>query len=265
MASRKHERNRHRTFGYPSEITLADEQACDVVCSECDPFPDVEFGEPRPVVDAIGWLIGIPDKLLLWDRRAKNHNVSRQTVESVSHYMADRGIQGVKVRVNQYDPVGEWKRLVANRRIAAPWKYTAGLVKQAKYILLPGRIFGRDEYNPYTDTLSLYSDIPALGMVEAAYARDVHRRRYPGTYATAQTLPIVSFWHESIATDDVIDYIAIRGTLQQQQETRRDLCARFGVAVGGDLAGVLPDGSCLYNVMGAVTGHTIATIENHLN
>ena len=251
--------------GSPSWSVAEEARSCDASGERCVPCMDVKFGKPRPVVDAVGCLLGIPDKLLLWDRRAKNHRVSRQTVESVSQYMVDRGIDGVTVRVNQYDPVGEWKRLVANRRIAAPWKYTFGLVRQAKYIVFPGRLFGRDEYNPFTETLSLYSDMPSLGMTEVAYARDVHRRRYPGTYAAVQTLPLVSLWHESIATDDVIDYVSIRGTPEQQEQIRRDLYARFGIVVGGELAGVLPDGSGLYVVVGSLMGHAVASIEDRFN
>ncbi|MEM9643727.1 MAG: hypothetical protein AAF989_01940 [Planctomycetota bacterium] len=210
----------------------------------------------------MGCLIGIPDKLFLWDRRAKSHSVSPATVAEVVDYLNHRDLRDVKIRVNQYDPVGEWGRLVSNRRIAAPWRYSVGLLKQAKYIFLPGRLFGRDEYNPYTNTLSLYSDLPSLGLVEAAYARDIAVRKCPGTYATAQMFPLVSMWHETIATDEVLTYVAIRGTQEQRRKVRRDLFARYGMQLGGEVSSVLPDGSCVYKLIGAIGGHAAAAVHD---
>ena len=223
---------------------------------------DIEYGSPRPVIDAVGTLIGIPDKLLLWDRRAKNHHVSHATSNSVNNYLSYRRLHDVKIRVNQYDPVGEWRRLIANDRIAAPWKYTFGLLKHAKYIFVPGRIFGRDEYNPYTNTVSLYSDMPSLGLAEAAYAHDIRNRQFPGTYAAVQTLPLVAMWHETLATDEVINYVAIHATPNQLHEVRRDLYARYGIALGGEVSSVLPDGGLVIEVIGAASGHTLASIQN---
>ena len=239
--------------GAQQAIGHCDQQACDW---------DVERGRPRPVIDTLGWLIGAPSKLLLWDRRAKNHHVSEDTIRHVTGYLRDRQLYGVKVRVNQYDPIGEWDRLVENTRISPGWKYTAGLLCHLRYTFLPGRVFGHDEYNPYTDSLSLYSDMPSLGMVEAAYARDVRQRECPGTYATLQTLPLISMWHETLATNEVITYIRVYGTKSQLREFRRDLYARYGVQLGNELETVLPDGSIVLQLAGAIAGHMAATCRN---
>lgn len=236
---------------------------------DCDAVPNrvggsirVHAGRPRPVIDAIGCLVGLPDKLLLWDRRAKNHDVGQRTVDDAVDYLCDRGLNDVAIRVNQYDPVGEWRRLVSNRRVAAPWRYTVGLLKQAKYIVWPGRLFGRDEYNPYTNTLSLYSDMPSLALAEAAYANDIKGRRFPGAYATVQMIPPIGVWHETLATDEVLHYIAVRGSIDQESKIRRDLYARYGMQLGSEVSAVLPDGSCLYTIAGAVSGHTLATLQD---
>ncbi len=231
----------------------------------CDNFAapvEVEFGSRRPVIDTLGWVVGIPQKLLLWDRRADNHNISPQTVQEVTDYIAYSGLQDVRVRVNQYDPIGNWDRLVENKRIAPGWKYTVGTLKQLQYIFLPGRIFGGDEYNPFTNTVNVYSDIPAMALAESAYGRDVHQRQYPGSYATAQMLPLVAMWHETIATDEVLTYVSIRGSSEQTQAIRDDLYARYGVSLGGEMGRLLPDGSLVFQVVGAVAGHATAAIEN---
>ncbi len=223
---------------------------------------DVEVGRRAPIIDGIGWVFGVPRKLLLWDRRADNHNVSHGTVSEVVDYIEASGLSDVKVRVNQYDPGGEWKRLVENKRVGAGWRYTVGTLSTLGYTFLPGRLFGRDHYNPYTNTLSIFSDVPTLALAEAAYAKDVHRRPYPGTYATVQQLPLAAMWHETLATGEVLHYVSINGSIDDQDKVRRLLYARYGMELGGVLSDVLPDGSNLYPIAGAAGGHVVAAAES---
>lgn len=231
------------------------------------PMLDVEYGRRRPVIDGIGTVLGVPRKLLLWDRRADNHRVSDETVDNVANYLGERNLADVKVRVNQYAPIGEWRRLVANKQVGAGWRYTLGTLKHLEYTLLPGRIWGGDEYNPYTNSLYLYSDAAPLALAEAAYAKDIHERHHPGTYAAAQELPIIGLWHESLATDETMSYVTERSTAKDIAETRRLLYARYGMKAGGDIGGVGPSNGLsigsFAEVIGAVSGHAIAGIENH--
>ena len=222
---------------------------------------DVEFGSRAPLVDGVGWVLGIPRKILLWDRRADNHKVSEETVGEVVQYIDHRELHDVKVRVNQYHPIGEWKRLVANKRVGAGWRYTVGAFTTLGYTVLPGRLFGGDHYNPYTNTLSIYSDAPVLSLAEAAYAKDVHKRDLPGTYATLQGFPLVSLWHETIATGEVLEYVALHGSQDEQEQVRRQLYARYGMEFGGAISGALPDGGVLLPIVGAASGHVAAAVE----
>jgi hypothetical protein len=159
------------------------------------------------------------------------------------------------VRSNQYDPIGEWGRLVANKRMAAPWKYTFGTYDLLKYTLIPGRLVGGDWYNPFTDTVHLYSDIPAIGLAKAAYAKDVHTRTLPGTYSAGQDVPILGLWHESLANAEVLDYLERRGSQPDVSEARRILIPDFGGALGSQVLGFLPYGSVYGRAAGALTGH----------
>ena len=143
----------------------------------------------------------------------------------VSSYLSERRLSDVKLRVNQYDPIGEWKRLVQNKRVAPGWKYTAGELRTAEYTLLPGRIFWHDDDNAFTNTVSIYSDTPIMGLTSSAYAKDVHQRSLPGTYATFQSLPLVAMYHETLATNEVLDYTLAKGTYRTPV-VRRILNAR---------------------------------------
>lgn len=222
----------------------------------------IEEGKKRPVIDGIGWVIGIPRKLLLWDHRADNHHVSDGTVAEITNYLEDRGLDDTVVRVNQYAPLKEWNRLVQNRKVGPGWRYTIGTLHLIKYTVLPGRIFGHDEYNPYSDSLYVYSDMPSLGLVEAAYAKDVQGRNLPGTYAAIQDLPGVALWHETLATREVITYVRIHGSKEEIEKVRHDLYARYGMETAGVVGQFAPDGAGLFTVVGAVGGHAVAAGQN---
>ncbi len=249
------------TNGNIAQASYCDGTACADPCVDINTV-DIETGKRAPVIDGVGWVLGIPRKILLWDRRADNHEVSASTVDEVAQYIDDRQLHDVKVRINQYDPGGEWRRLAANKRVGAGWRYTFGAFSTLGYTLLPGRLFGQDRYNPYTNTLSVYSDAPALALAEAAYAKDVHGRSLPGTYATAQGLPLVAMWHETLATGEVLDYVAIHGSNDEQAQVKRQLYARYGMELGGVISGVVPDGGGLFPVLGAAGGHAVAGVEN---
>ncbi|MDB5337884.1 MAG: hypothetical protein JWN70_3503 [Planctomycetaceae bacterium] len=220
----------------------------------------VEAGQPRPIIDGVGWVLGIPSKLILWDRRVDNHNVSPATQAAIVEYLDQNDLQDVCVRVNQYAPLEEWKRLRENRQVSAGWRYTAGLLSLAGYTVLPGRLFGGDRYNPYTNSVYVYSDIPALAMVGGGYAKDIHNREYPGTYAVVNELPVVSMWHETIATNDVLSYLQQQESLSELQAGYKILHPYYGSQVGGaaqNLIGVGP----VFQVAGAVVGHVTGRAE----
>lgn len=215
----------------------------------------VEHGEPNRFVDGVGWVLGAPNKIALWDRRADNHAISPETEVKLVEFLDENELQDVLVRVNQYDPLGEWKRLGSNRKLGAGWRYTLGTLNMIKYTLLPGRLWGDDWYNPYTDTINLYSDLAPLALSEAAYAKDVRERNYPGSYAAVQELPIVGMWHETVASRDVLEFVESRGTEDDREETYRILYPDYGGSWGGQAASFLPWGSVFGRLAGAAVGH----------
>jgi hypothetical protein len=231
---------------YPSEANCGDGSYTSSV--------QIVQGQPNKVVDGAGWVLGIPHKIILWDRRVDNHKVREETVSEVAQFADAYQLKDVCVRVNQYAPVDEWKRLTQNDRVSPGWRYTMGTLSLIGYTLLPGRLFGRDDYNPYTNSVYVYSDIPALGMEAAAYAKDVQSRQYPGTYAAANSLPLVSIWHETINTQDTLAYLESNGNDRQQQEGVRVLYPNYGASVGGALDSSIGVGPIL-EISGAIIGH----------
>lgn len=221
----------------------------------------VEHGEPSKLIDGVGWVLGIPSKLLLLDKRADNHNVSPETVEQTYDFLAERELDGVMVRVNQYDPVGEWKRLLDNDRVGLPWRATFGAVYTLGYTLIPGRLVGGDWYNPFTDTVNVYSDVPALAMEQAALADDTRKKSHPGFYSAVRVLPLVGIVHEARAKQAVYQHVDENGTTAERAEARRVLSPQMGRELGGQAAIFVPQGDALLSLGGAAVGHVVGRFQ----
>lgn len=128
----------------------------------------IERGRPNRVLDKSDWVwpgswLG---KLVLWDRRVDNHQIGEETEEMMRRYLAHNDLEHVKVRLNMYAPRDEFRRTVRNRSVGVGWRYTVGMIAWLQYTILPGRILGGDNYNPYSNTINLYSDIPAIAVHE---------------------------------------------------------------------------------------------------
>jgi hypothetical protein len=226
-----------------------------VACENVE--PQVERGRPNRFVDGVGWVWGIPEKVLLWDRRALNHEVSPHTEQKLVEYMAVNGMQSTKVRVNQYDPGGEWRRLAANKEVGAGWRYTFGAVRTLGYTIFPGRVFGDDNYNPYTDTVSIYSDIPALALEQGGHAKNVKGRPQPGTYASVFSLPLLALFPEKQAKDYALEYIAWEGTPAEAAAAVKTLYPQYGMEAGGQAMALVPGAGPLFMIAGAGVGHAV--------
>lgn len=215
--------------------------------------PQVEIGRPQPILDGIGWVVGIPDKILLWDRRVDRHKISEDTLLAVADYAEANNLAHVKIRANQYAPLKDWERLKNNTTVAWPWRYTFGLVSLAGETLLPGRVFGGDHFNPYTQTIHLYSDVPAIALHEAAHAKDFTRRKYQGTYAAAYA--VLPLWHETLASEDVYSYLHQRGDGVALAEADRILYPAYGTYIGNTLGNFTPQYALPVFYASVLAGH----------
>lgn len=244
----------------PKEIPLQTTYACDRLV---DSSPQIQRGQRRPIIDGIGWVVGIPSKLILWNHRVDNHSIGAETEQSIAEYLERNGLETTRVRLNQYHPLEDWRRLVRNDRVGAGWRYTFGTITVLGETLLPGRIFGGDRYNPYTDTIHIYSDVPSIALHEGGHAKDFARRQWKGTYAAAYILPIVPLYHESLATNDVLAYLEHFGTAEDQAAARKVLYPAYGTYVGSAAGSLFPPASSFLYYGGVLGGHAIGRYEAH--
>ena len=213
----------------------------------------VEVGAPNRIVDGIGWVVGIPGKVLLWDRRVSNHQIGEQTLETTTDYIAEHGLSHLKVRVNQYAPLSDWKRLQANTTVAWPYRYTVGSASVLAEAIFPNRILGGDHFNPWTQTIHLTSDIPAIALHELGHAKDFSRRKYPGTYGI-----VYGVWpiqHEAIASMEAMHHVYESGDANRIAEAQRILYPAFGTYLGGTAGQFAPQYASPLYVTAVIAGH----------
>jgi hypothetical protein len=141
--------------------------------------------------------------------------------------------------------------------MAWPWRYSIGTLSVLGETVFPGRIFGGDHFNPYTQTIHLYSDVPAIALHEGAHAKDFSRRNYPGIYAAVYGLPIVPLYHEAVATSDAIAYAQQALDENLQREAYHVLYPAYGTYVGGALGAILPIASVPTYYGSVVLGHIL--------
>jgi hypothetical protein len=220
-----------------------------------DGQPQIQRGEPRKVIDTVGWVFGIPSKLVLWNRHVENHRIGPETELAVADYLEVNGLETVRVRLNQYHPRDDWSRLVRNKSVGPVWRYTIGTISVLGETLLPGRLFGGDHFNPYTNTIHLYSDVPAIALHEGAHSKDFARRKWKGSYAAVYTLPIVPLYHESVASADVMAYLQTLGNPEQRAAACRILYPAYGTYVGSALGNFAP-ATPVY-LASVLTGHAV--------
>ncbi len=221
--------------------------------------PQFECGNRRPIVDAVGWTFGIGERISLWHWRAGNHHISPETQADIAAYMERNNLDDVKVRINQYDPAGEWTRLTQNDAMHPGWRYTFGTLSWLGYTVFPGRIFGGDDYNPYTNSIYVYSDIPSIGISEAAYAKDVHQRKHPGLYAFSQGIPGLNLIHENKAVNETLDDTLAYGDTDDLKEVYEVLYPRIGGTTGGAIDSYVTLGNTngIFGLGGLLAGHAI--------
>jgi hypothetical protein len=198
--------------------------------------------------------------LILWNWKVENHHITGETESALQEYLCANHLDDVKVRLNEYSPGDEWSRLVDNREVAAPWRYTLGALSVLFYTILPGRVFGGDNFNPYTNTINLYSDIPSVALHEAGHAKDFSLKTYKGSYAALSLLPLVSLWFEGQATGDALGYLHDKKQICRQQEAYKVLYPAYGTYIGGEalnIASFFTDVNQLLSLVAVIPGHIL--------
>lgn len=174
----------------------------------------ISFGEPSPHLVRMEKVVQFPRdairKLSGRPQLEPNDQLAQRSaaVDLAEEYLLANGMDELYIDVRTYAPREQWQRLRRNERVSPLFRYTAGSLSWLRYTLLPRTVFRSDNFDPFTNTLSLNSDDPARALIESARAKEFQRERAigPGAYATLQFVPLVPLIHESRAASDALSY-----------------------------------------------------------
>jgi hypothetical protein len=226
--------------------------------------PQITYGTPHGFLDASGWIWpgSLLDKLLLWNYKIDSHHISTQTVTAVKQFLADNELRDVKVQFNDYCVGAELRRTVRNKAIAPGWRYTLGMLTWLEYTILPGRFFGGDNYNPYSNTIHIYSDLIPVGLHESGHSKDFAGRTYKGTYAFFYIVPGFNLYPEALASTEALSYVRDKGDRQQWAACYKILYPAYGTYLGGNVGNWLAfPWNYVVEAGAVVPGHILGRIK----
>lgn len=226
------------------------------------PHPQVTRGQPLALIDGLGNVFGVLSKIILWNRKVDNHAISADSESYLVRYIdsSESRADGTHFNLNEYAPGRAFSRLVKNKKVAWPYRLLIGFPVTLIFdVLIPGRLFAGllngDSYNAYTDTVSIYSDHPAILLHEAGHAHDFNGRRYKGTYALIRLVPFVDLYQEYKASEVAFGYLINTKDHAQEIAAYKILYPAYGTYVGSYVP--FPGAS----IGGALIGHAFGRAE----
>lgn len=223
-------------------------------------------GKPNRFLDASDWIWpgSLLAKLILWNKEVDSHQISPETVAALEKYLQDNQLHDVQVLVNNYRPGNQWQRLFKNKSISGGWRYTLGILSVVGYTITPGRFFGGDAFNPYTNTVYLYSDDPAIALHEGGHAKDFASRQNKGNYAAIYQIPFVPLYHEYQATSDTLSYLQDQEQTEQQADAYVTLYPAYSTYITSPFilfGQQAPVGGLILQTFGTIPAHITGRVK----
>ncbi|MCG6168516.1 hypothetical protein LFX25_11835 [Leptospira sp. FAT2] len=221
--------------------------------------PQFEEGEPYWLLDFLGNVFGVLSKLILWNRKMSNHRFSEETKNYLKDYIRENNLKDVKVRFNQYAPIDDLVQLWKSDTVHPILKYTVGIFNWAIGAILPGRLFAGlfngDHYNPYSNTINLYSDLPSVVLHEGGHSKDFALRKYKSLYSIGYSIPFLGpLYAEARASDDALRYLRHRCDLKNELIAYRTLYPAYATYAAGPILDSVGE---LVGLAASIPGHIV--------
>lgn len=229
----------------------------------------IEFGSPIEVIDMLGNVLSIPQKIMFLSGKIDNHMISNETVAYIAEFIIHHKLYDVKVRVNQFSPHGELVRLFKNKRMNLFFRIVFGIFYLLGLLVNPGRIFGGDFYHPATNSVNLFSDHAGIALHELGHALDFKKRKYPGIYSLIRYIPFVALYQEYKASQYAIQFLKEKKYLKGEINSYRILYPAYSTYVFGAIFEFLPSPIAVvmyfpFILLGHVLGSVHATIRKKI-
>lgn len=198
-----------------------------------------ERGYSIAPIDWTANLLALPYKLLFWSWRLQNHCISTETEQDLAAFLKDKNLNEVKVYIAKFSLFGEMKRLWSNSEVAWPYRIFPGFTTT----LIAGLtdwLIGGDYYNPFTNSIHLFSDDTAIALHEGGHALDFSKRKYKGTYAIMRILTGADTYQEWVATDEALHYLQDKKMIEKEIQAYKILYPAYASYIGGALSIFVP-------------------------
>lgn len=155
----------------------------------------------------------IPEKIILLNKNYSSGNISKETIDKVEKYLEENQLWDVAVSVNEYDPKFLLERTLNNPNISNLSKYTMGILSVLVMTMLCPKLTGRvgDCYNPWANSIHLFSDDLSIALHECGHAKDFSQRENPGLYSSLSMIPFIgpfqTLYKEYQANKNVYHYL----------------------------------------------------------
>jgi len=193
--------------------------------------------------------------------------LTRTTIRIMNDYLEGNELEALHIEFQTETPKNDWDRLQANQSINPLIKYSLGSAYWLSYAIIKPSVWGKNYYDPYTNTLHINSNNDLEIMAEMSYAKIIKRQNHPGLYALGSKLPFISIWAQKQKTDEMLAYAKLKQDWELEKATIRKMYPGMLNGSSNDIARVA--GLFLgplylkpaINVGGVLIGYTIAEWE----
>ena len=149
--------------------------------------------------------------------------LSPTTIRIMNDYLEDNELEALNIEFQTETPKDDWNRLEANTSINPLLKYSLGSFDWLSNKITKPSFWGRNYYDPYTNTMHINSNNNLEIMAEMSYAKIIQRQSYPGLYALGSKLPFISFWAQKQKTNEMIAYAKLKQDWELEKATIRKM------------------------------------------
>lgn len=201
----------------------------------------VTRGKENKIVDAARSFFSLPAKLLMWNRSVGSGELHEDAEMATKLALVDGDAAGTHISINEYNPNIIWQRTFMNDKTSLLTKLTFGAMTALIYTVVPGRLlYGLgDHYNPFADTVVLYSDNMDVALHEAGHAIDFSEKQKnhigPGLYTLGRYFFPIQLYQEAVATGKAFEFTAEHGASEDLKSSYALLFPAFGTYLAGSI------------------------------
>lgn len=149
--------------------------------------------------------------------------LSPTTIRIMNDYLEDNELEALNIEFQTETPKDDWNRLESNTSINPLLKYSLGSLDWLSNAIIKPSVWGRNYYDPYTNTMHINSNNNIEIMAEMSYAKIIQRQSYPGLYALGSKLPFISIWAQKQKTNEMIAYAKLKQDWELEKATIRKM------------------------------------------